>query len=714
MNLSEALDAALPEMPKTRLGRERPPCLDPDLLMREEVLDGEPTIGLLQRSSSLYFRLSPSQWDLAKLFDGSRSYEEIAELFSANTDAAITPEEVRSFADGMEGSGFWYKTPQEKNLALSAKLISQRGRRNESQVNLAHISFSAWDPDRYLAWLDRTAGAFIYGPWCVFSTLLLFAFETAVFIDKWNVIAPDVKLYYTFSQKSGMDIAQFWILLFVLGFLHETAHGLTCRHFGGQVHRMGIMFLYLMPCFFCDVTETWVSASKLQRLYTIIAGIWVEMVICGVGMIVWLNAPAGSWLSELSYQIVLLTGVAAIVLNLNPLIKLDGYYLITEIIEIPELKERSTAFVSAWFQSHVLRLPVETPIVPRRRVPLFAIYAIVSGIYSYTLLFLVIRFSYNMTSKWIAEFALIPAGALAFVMFKSRLRALRATTVRWWEQRIESGAGWQPAHWTVVVLAAVLLFVPFWRDRDNGYFVIEPMHTRTLHAAVAGRVDAVLVQGGERVHSGESLLRMSSTSVAAMRSSAAAQAGSARYQANDAQLRGQSIAGAAAEQHAAERFTRLADEAQSKLEVAAPVDGVVLTESPDLLLEQNVGSGQSLLDIADDGPRVARVYIPSTALDRIAPNAEVALVLPGQFSVIRLKLAAPDGNAVPLPEGLVATQAYKGIRLATFYCSRMELPAANGNPMFGVSGEAKIFGERRSLAGRILTSAFNLVKAHVW
>lgn len=714
MNLSEALDAALPELPKTRLARTRPPCLDPDLLIREEVLDGEPIIGLLQRTSALYFRLSPTQWDLARLFDGSRSYEDIAELFNGQAGFAITPEEVRSFADGMDGSNFWYRSPQEKNLALSEKLTAQRGRRNQSQVNLAHISFSAWDPDQYLAWLDRMAGAFIYGPWCVLSTLLLFGFETVVFIDKWNVIAPDVKLYYTFSEKSGSDIALFWIMLLVLGFLHETAHGLTCRHFGGQVHRMGIMFLYLLPCFFCDVTETWVSASKIQRLYTIIAGIWIEMVVCGAGMILWLNTPAGSWMNYLSYQVVLLTGVAAIVLNLNPLIKLDGYYLITEIIEIPELKERSTAFVSGWFQSHVLRLPVETPIVPRRRVPLFAFYAIASGVYSYSLLFLVVRLSYNVTSKWIAEFALLPAGYLAFVLFKSRLRALRGVAAQWWKQRTESGARWRLTHWAIAVLLAALLFVPLWRDREDGYFVIEPMRTHTLHAAMTGRVDAVLVQGAQRVHSGEPLLRMSSTSAAAMQSSATAQTGSARFQAYNAQLRGQSIGAAAAEQGGAERFTRLAGEARSKLEVAAPSDGIVLTRTPALLLDQNVASGEPLIEVADAGPRIARVFLPSSALDRIPPGAEVALALPGQFSVLRLTLAPPDGDAVPLPAGLVPTQAFKGIQMATYYCSRMELPAAVGNPMFGVSGEAKIFGERRSLAGRFLTSAFNLLKAHVW
>src|SRR5208337_2313326 len=167
--------------------------------------------------------------------------------------------------------------------------------------------------------------------------------------------------------------------------IHETAHGLTCKHYGGQVHSMGLMFVYLMPAFYVDVTEIWVSCTKVQRLATIIAGIWVEMVACGLAMIVWTNTLPGEWLHDFAYQVILITGIAVVVINLNPLIKLDGYYFLTELIGLPELKEQSTAFLSGWFQSRVLCLPVETPVVARKRAPFFILYAIVSGIYSYTL-----------------------------------------------------------------------------------------------------------------------------------------------------------------------------------------------------------------------------------------------------------------------------------------------------------------------------------------
>lgn len=716
MNLSEALDAALPEIPRTRLARSRPPQLDPNLIVREDVLDGEPFVGVLQRGKGNFFRFSPSQWKLILLFDGIRTYREIAELYSAQTETSIGAEEIRAFAENMDASDFWYKTPQERNLALSEKLMAQRSRRanRKSKIDVSHISFSAWDPDRYLTRLDGAIGRVIYSRWCVLAMVLLFVFEAAIFISKWNVIAPDVLLYYNFTEKTLLDFVQFWLLILVLGFFHESSHGLTCKHYGGEVHSMGLLFLYLSPCFYADVTEVWVSATLPQRLATIIAGIWIEMVCCGLAMIVWINTQPGEWLHNFVYQIILITGVAVIVINMNPLIKLDGYYFLTECIGVPDLKERSTAFLSGWFQTHVLGLPVETPAIPRRRVPLFVIYALISGLYSYVLLFVAIRFSYNLASKWLAEFALIPAGVLAFAIFRSRLRSLRAVGARFWTRHFATGFRARPFHATATVVLLAILFVPFWRDREHAMFVVEPAHSSALHAAVPGQIAAVLVQEGQPVRAGQPLLRMNSATAAAMDSAAINETSSAQFDAYTKEIRGSSIGAAEAEQNVASRETGLARQAQSSLIVTAPANGIVLTHDPQSLLQRNVASGELLLRMADAGPRIVRIFVPAAALDSIHAGDEVGLSVPGRFSLVRMNLAALGGEAHHLPAGLVARQSFKGIELPIFYSARMPLPTSAQDLPLGMSGQAMIFGKRRSVAGRAFQIAVDLVKAHVW
>jgi putative peptide zinc metalloprotease protein len=722
MNLSEALDAALPEIPKVRLSRARPPRLDPELVTREDVLDGEPVVGILQRSKGSFFRFQPPQWQLAQLFDGIRSYDEIAQRFNEEQGGALTAREVEEFATSLDEAGFWFKTPQEKNMAYSARLKAERGRKanRTSKINFAHISFTAWDPDKYLTWLDGMVGRFIYSRWCVLAVVLLFCFEGLVFAAKWKDFGPDIPLYYNFTHKTFADFAEFWVLLFGLGFIHESAHGLTCKHYGGEVHNMGLMFLYLTPAFFVDVTETWVSATKIQRLATIIAGIWVEMVVCGLAMIVWTNTQPSAFVHDLAYKVILITGLAVIVMNLNPLLKLDGYYFLTELIGIPDLKERSTSFVSAWFQRNILRLPAEVPSVPRRRAPLFLVYAVISGAYSYMVLFLVIRFSYNVGSKFVAEFALIPAGAMAIAIFRGRLKSLAGVAQQFWKTHL-SGAFWmQPRTLGTAFVLVIVLFAPVLRDRENAYFVVEASDPVTLHAPVNGKVEAVYVREGDAVRRGQPLLRLSSADVAGMTSSSQAAIGSARYHAVEAQLGGRSIGASAAEETGARRSAGLADEAQASLVVRAKVDGRVLTPQPDELVDQQVGSGEALLTLAGDGSAEGkgeqrlRLYIPAGEMNRIQPGDEVAVAPPGRFTIVRMRLASLEGEPATLPAGLIPHQDYKGIELPTFYGARMALPVGSPRLALGTVGVAKVFGARRSLAARIVEVVVDVVRAHVW
>jgi len=132
-----------------------------------------------------------------------------------------------------------------------------------------------------------------------------------------------------------------------------------------------------------------------------------------------------------------------------------------------------------------------------------------------------------------------------------------------------------------------------------------------------------------------------------------------------------------------------------------------------MLVDEKVGSGQPLLELAE-GARDARIYVPTSAFNRISADSEVVLAVPGQFGLVRLKLTRPAGDPVSLPPGIIPAEKYKGFKLPVFYSARVTLPAAVGNPMYGLSGQAKLFGMRRSLAGRVAMVVSDLVKAHVW
>jgi putative peptide zinc metalloprotease protein len=717
MNLSEALDAALPEIPRTRLSRKNPPRIDPDLIIREDVTDGEPIVAVYQRSTANLMRLKPTQWQLACLFDGVRSYENIAASFEAQSGIPLDAEEVRTFAENMDESGFWYKNPQEKNIAMKEKLAAQRSRRAKgpSTFNVAHISFSAWDPDRYLTLLDQKIGKYLYNRWMTLFVVLLILLQVAVFAAKWNVIGPDLPLYFDFTKKTFSDLVEFWLLLFAIGFVHETAHGVTCKHFGGEVHSMGFMFLYLTPCFYVDVTESWISASRLQRMATIIAGIWSEFMLCGIATIVWTNTQSGEWIHDFCYKLILLAGLAMVAINLNPLIKLDGYYLFAEWVRVPDLKERSTAFVMSWLQRHLFRLPVEVSVVSRRRLPLFVLYALASGAYSYLLLLLFVRLSYNIFFHWFAELALVPAALLAFVIFRSRLRALKNFTVDFYRTKAGDGAfRLTPLRAVLAIALLVLLFVPFVRDRESAWFVIEPIETHQVHAGVPGKILAVYVKEGEAVRSGQVMARLQSLNEASASEEAEAQLASSQAHVFAAELEHSGLGPALAAQQGARRSSAIAREEGAQLAVTAPVAGVVATRDPESLLYRDVTTGETLLTVVDSSQLLARLFVPVSEMDHVRLGDTVSLQLPSQFSEIHGRLGTMEGSAVRLPAGLLADQDFKGMALPTFYTTRMPLQVMGSGIQPGMSGEAKIFGRRRSLAGRIATMFGNVLRTHFW
>jgi putative peptide zinc metalloprotease protein len=718
MNLSEALDAALPELPRTRLTSLFAPRLDPDLVIREDILDGMPSISLMQRTTSSFGRLTPDQWTLLQLFDGERSYEEIAAEATVVLGGLFEVKDLREFADVIETCGFWYKTPQERNLAMGEKLATHRCRRSHGgNFTLAHISFSAWDPDRYLSLLDQKIGKYIYNRWFAIIGILLFIFEASVFAITWKTFGPDVHRYYQFTEKSASDLLEFWLLFFVLGFLHETAHGLTCKHFGGQVHSMGFMLLYLTPAFFCDITEVWVSATRGQRLAAIIAGIWIELFLCGVATIIWTNTLPGQWQHDFCYKVMLLTGVAVVVLNVNPLLKLDGYYFLTEWIRIPDLKERSTGFVSAWVQRYIFRMPVEIPMVSVSRLPLMVSYAIASGAYSYVVLFSFIRLAFNIFSHWMAELAFLPAGFLAFLMFRARLRTLRTFLLSWFRTHFQIGRR-RPSLFYVLLaaVALVLLVAPIWRDREDAYFLIEPARTAVIHAGMPGRVTAVYVHEGQRVQAGQLLARAASLDEASATGQSKVLLDASKQRVYQAELSHAGLGDALAAAEGAQSTSALAREQRERLRLAAPFDGTIVSDDPSSLLNHTIAAGEPLLEVADTARLRARIFLPEPEMAHIQSGDEVELSVPASFRVVRTTLGEVRGPATDLPAGIVESQQFAGTKLASFYVSVVPLDSSQEVALLrpGMSGQVKVFGVRRSIASRLGSVVGNLVRTHLW
>ena len=330
------------------------------------------------------FTFTPQNWQFARLFNGQRSYEEISELYFQETGIEYSASEVRELADSLDGIGFWHKTPLEKNIALMQKTAEERRKLFKQKTkfgDLSIIAFPAVNPDHFLDWLHGRIG-FFYTWWFTLITMIAFAFMAGIFITHWSEVGRDTFQFYNFADKTWWDVAVFWGLATVLMSLHEIGHGLTCKHYGGHVSAMGFALIYLSPAFYTDTTEGMVTGDRQQRLMISLAGVWTELMICAIATPLWWGTPPGTAVHDFAYTIILVTGIGVVLINWNPLIKLDGYHMLSEILGIVDLKEASTLYVSSWVKKYVWRLPVDVPYVPKPRRLGFAVYAILSGIYS--------------------------------------------------------------------------------------------------------------------------------------------------------------------------------------------------------------------------------------------------------------------------------------------------------------------------------------------
>ncbi|HZZ37826.1 MAG TPA: HlyD family efflux transporter periplasmic adaptor subunit [Acidobacteriaceae bacterium] len=716
MNLAEALNAALPELP-VRRARVGYPKLDPATIHHENIEDGEPVVVAMIRGRDQVYRFPPDQWRIVELFDGKRSWDDVAKLYAELYGVRYDPEDMREFTSSLDALDFWYRTPLDKNIALQQKLEAgrhQHAHKKSKFGDVAHMQFSAWDPNRYFdriyPWLR-----WIYTPWFTTLCLALFAFMAFVFVANWRQIGLDTLQFYSFTQKTAADLAEFWVLFLILGYFHETAHGLTCKHYGGQVHAMGFHLIYLTPAFFVDVSEAWVYATRWQRLITILAGIWVEMIFCAAATVVWWGTPPGSGAHDLAYKIMLITGVAVIVVNMNPLIKLDGYFAFSEIIGFADIKEKSTTYLSGLVRRKFFRLPVEVDYVPKRRRAGFILYAVLSGLYSYVLLFTVIRFCDNVFSKYSPQWGFIPALALALVIFRSRLKTLgRFIRTVMLDKRDRVRSWFTP--WRMAIVAGALLlafFLPVWHETVTARFLLEPARFAVVRSTLPGRVTAVLVHEGEPVRAGDSLLRMTSAPVESARADSGEDAALTSLERVQAQLTFADVGSALQQNARAQAQQALVLDQAAQLTPRAPIDGVIATPHLRDLVGAYLPAGAPITQVDDLQRMRARIFVPDYAIGRVRPTAPVSLLVDGCFRSLSATVADLQPVAGELPPAVESVKEIKGGARLEYY-SAEALLANDGSLHAGMTGTARIVVRRASLAGNIARQVRDFVERKVW
>lgn len=701
MNIVRALEVALPEMPE-QVVRRTPPKLDPRVIAKEHLERGEPVVLVKMPGTELVFRFAPIQWKLVQLFDGKRSFLEIAEQFQINTGTVIGEEDVKELASFLQSdTQLLHKTAIERNIILQEELRTSRSKRKKKKtIDFSDIVLKTWDnADEYITWLYPRV-RFLFTPWFVWTSIAMFVLMGWMWWDRFGEVWNDSFAFYNFTQKTGTDLLEFWFLFGAMAAIHETAHGLVGKHFGATIEKMGFSLMYFAPSFFCDATQVWVIGGKWARIATSIAGIWLDLVICFFATVIWWGTATGMGVHDWAYKIMMVTGIGVSILNLNPLIKLDGYLIFSELVHEPALKESSTAYLSGWARKHIFRLPAEVPYVPRRKRLFFVVYGILSGLYSYSLLSFLMVITYHILRTFNPEWAFAPAVLIGAWVFRSRIKLLVNFMKMLYLDKKERVRAWfTPSRIAWVGAAAVLvLLAPVWPDFDHAQFVLAPVQLATIRATVPASVGRVSVREGEQVAAGAELAILRNLELESRAASAAQELQQATARATQAALRYTDFGAAEQERQRRVAEARSSADRLSELRVVSPINGTVITPRVSDLAGRSLDEGDLLFQVADTSKMKVELYIPEFDMHEVQAGAPVRLLVDGGFRVTTATLAQVSPAMDTAAGGLVTKDQLQGINPPRFYAGTA-IVQNPGDLAPGMTGTAKIFVARRSLAG---------------
>jgi putative peptide zinc metalloprotease protein len=696
----------------------RRPKLRTDMRISEQTVAGETSYVIKNFETNSYNRYGTSEYELLMLCDGTRTPAEIAQaLNERHPDEPIDETEVLEFIDSIEPA-MWERSIGEKNLAVLERIRDERKGRIE-QSSVLYISFKAWDPDKVLTKLDPYL-SWMFTPGFVVFSLVLFAVALYILGGNFARVQQDTMSLYSFEHKTAYDIWAFWILLLVLGAVHEFGHGLTCKHFGGDVHQMGFLLIYFTPAFYTDTTDILLFQRGARRQWVIFAGIWIEIVLCGISSLAWYFTQPGTIVNDLAYKMMLLSGIQGALFNLNPLIKADGYYALSQFLDVDNLREESFAFLRTWSRKYLLRHEIDLPPTSRRRRRIFITFGIAAILYSVTLVILTILFIRNVfVSKFGGWGYLMTVGVIYFFARKE-LRSALPSIRAWVRAKREAYMAWKisRAQQMGALGILLLLLIPPLPSKVSTDFTVEPVRDAHVRAQVGGLVGEVYVRQDDAVQAGQLLAVLQNPEIEADARVLAEQLALASSDVRSSQDRADldKSAQASLERMRLQQELAVAQKKVESLEIRAPFAGTVTTP----LIEQRVGeylsAGDEFALVVDRNTMRARILVRDWELEEIRPGATVRVkVLPFPYRTYsgRVEQILPAA-ALDRPVGQPEKLEHFGQELTNYFAVVMDFPNPDGSMREGMTGTAKISGKSRSVGWRVGRETWRWVRSQVW
>jgi putative peptide zinc metalloprotease protein len=567
---------------------------------------------LEDRISRRSHRFDPQAYFVIGLMNGHRSMQEIwdAALARFGDQAPAQDEVIRllgqlHLADVVQCE----IAPDVDELLRRMHRIGSRARLARWMAPLA-IKIPLFDPERLLArwlpWYRPLFGAFGAALW-----LAVVGWGAAAAVQHWGQLSQDLGSRVLAPQNLAVIV----LLFPLLKALHEFGHACAVKAWGGEVHEMGIMLLVLMPVPYVDASAANAFPEKRRRVVVGAAGMIVELFVAAIALALWLEMQPGM-LRAMLFNVMLIAGISTVLFNANPLLRFDGYYILSDLIEIPNLRQRAQQYLGSLFERGLFGIDVprvEAGAAERAWLVAFAVGSFVYRIVITLAIAAFIATQYFFIGVLLALWAVLAGVALPilglvnYLAFSPRLRRYRLRAVA--------------ASSALALGLALLLFAVPIASWTNAQGVVWDAEQSSVRGGADGFVVKVLARPGGRVSRGDPLIEAADPLLPPRLRllEARREELEARYYAERveslvrAQMTLENLKSVDAELERARERAR-------DLVVRSPSDGVFALPAPEDLPGRYVRQGELIGYVIPEGRATARVIVPQDSIDLVRGN----------------------------------------------------------------------------------------------
>jgi putative peptide zinc metalloprotease protein len=575
---------------------------------------GERWYVLTDRISRRAHRFTPAAYYVIGLMNGRRTLESIWDAAVARFgDDAPTQDEVIQLLGQLHAADVLQceVTPDVDELLRRSQRLGRQGRLQKLLSPLA-LRFPLFDPDRLL---ERTLAWYrpLFGPFGALLWLAVVGWGAVLAAQHWDALAQDLG-HRVLAPGNLVLLALVFPLLKAL---HEFGHACAVKAWGGEVHEMGVMLLVLMPVPYVDASSASAFPEKRRRVLVGAAGMVVELFVAALALAFWVEMEPGVMRAVL-FNVMLIAGVSTVLFNANPLLRFDGYYILADLIEIPNLRQRANQLLAGLAQRWLFGMPVAVPDAGASERAWLMLFAVASFFYRLFITLAIALFvgaHYFIFGVLLALWALVQAfvlplvGLASYIAFSPRLgrsrpRAVLASALL--GALLVAGLGLAPA--------------PSWTTAQG---VVALPEQTVVRAGSEGFVQRVVARPGEAVRRGEPLVELADPLLEARLRVLRAQLDElqARYQLERidrlvrAQITQDQMKGVAAD-------LARARERRDELVMRSPADGVFALAAAQDLPGRFLKPGEPVGHVVAGGGMTVRAIVPQQAVHLVRERTE--------------------------------------------------------------------------------------------